>query len=173
MLLYLTTQLVFAAGSFQALAAAGPVPVDPVQLAVIIGILGALITAVSVIVQVILNKRLRTPADKQSEIANVFNILSGTIQDNRADKDSNEKTIGTLREYAEKLEKDSRDDQELIRSLYDQIHELERRNNEKDERIKKLESELLKYATAIVNDPNLLDEDVENTQIPSHFRNEI
>jgi len=74
--------------------------------------------------------------------------------------------------YLKKLEKDSRDDQELIRNLYDQIHELERRNNEKDERIKQLENELMKYATAIVLDPTLLDEDVENTQTPSHIRSE-
>lgn len=155
--------------------AAGPATegLDPVQLGVLLGIVGTLITAVSVIVQVILNKRLRTPADRQSEIKNVFDILSGTINDNRADKETNDKTITTLRDYAEKLEKDSRDDQELIRKLYDQIHDLERINHEKDERIAELETQLMRYATAIVNDPTLLDEDVENTQIPTHFRDEV
>lgn len=142
--------------------------VDLVQFIVTTGIIGSIITAASVIVQVILNKRLRTPADRQSEISNVFNILNGTIQDNRADKEANEKTIGALREYAEKLEDDSRTDQELIRSLYGRIHELEERNAEKDRRIAELEAELMKYATAIVKEPMNLAEDFETMEpVPS------
>lgn len=143
---------------------------DVTQVAAVSAIIVAIVTGAFLIAQVVLNKRLRTPADTQTELTNVFNILNGTIQDNRADKESNEKTISTLREYAEKLEKDSRDDQELIRNLYDQIHELERRNNEKDERIKKLEGELLKYATAITNNPSLLISDVEDAQDAPQLR---
>lgn len=140
--------------------------IDLVQFIVTTGIIGTLITAASVIIQVILNKRLRTPADRQSEISNVFNILNGTIQDNRADKEANEKTISALREYVDKLEDDSRTDQTLISSLYGQIHELERRNAEKDRRIAELESQVTKYADIISRNPSVLDDDLENTQNP-------
>lgn len=143
-------------------------PIDLVQFIVTTGIIGSIITAASVIVQVVLNKRLRTPADRQSEISNVFNILNGTIQDNRADKEANEKTIGALREYAEKLEGDARTDQELIGSLYGRIHELEMLNAGKDRRIAELEAELRKYADAIVKDPMNLAEDFETMDpVPS------
>lgn len=140
--------------------------IDLVQFVVATGIIGSIITAISVIVQVILNKRLRTPADRQSEISNVFSILNGTIQDNRADKEANEKTISALREYVDKLEDASRDDQTLIRSLYGTIHELEERNAEKDRRIADLESQLAKYAEIVAREPSLLDEDLEITQNP-------
>jgi len=143
---------------------------DLLQFIVTTGIIGSIITAASVIVQVILNKRLRTPADRQSEISNVFSILNGTIQDNRADKEANEKTIGALREYVDKLEDASRDDQTLIRSLYGTIHELEERNAEKDRRIAELEAQIAKYAEILSKDPTLLDEDLENTQNPFPLR---
>jgi chromosome segregation ATPase len=108
------------------------------------------------IFQLILNKKLRSPADRQTEIKTVFEFLNGTIMENRADRVANETTIKTLREYAEKLENDARADQELIRELHAQIYVLEERNAQKDRRIRELEYELRRYASIIIlpNTPN-------------------
>jgi chromosome segregation ATPase len=102
------------------------------------------------IFQLILNKKLRSPADRQSEIQTVFDFLNGTISENRADRVANETTIKTLREYAEKLENDARADQEQIRELHAQIYVLEERNAQKDRRIRELEYELRRYASFII-----------------------
>lgn len=139
---------------------------DFVQLLATGGLIGALVTAASVITQVVLNKKLRTPADRQSEITNVFNILNGTIQDNRADKAANEATIEALREYVGRLENDARTDNALIRDLEQQIRVLEQRNWEKDQRIATLEAELAKYAGQVLSaiEESSLPEELEETK---------
>lgn len=110
------------------------------------GLAASVIGGLFVLLQILLNKKLRTPADAQSETMNVFTILSKTIEDNRTDKAALEGTIKDLRSYQVKADEDSRHDQELIRSLNARIGELEALIRKKDRRIDELEQELAKHA---------------------------
>lgn len=130
---------------------------DFAQIGATIGILGPILAGVFAAVQVYLNKKLRTPADKQSELTNIFDILQRTIEDNRTDKQANDATITALRNYVETMESGARSDQELISSLYGRIHELEALNAEKDRRIAELEAELLKLGRHIVTEETVYD----------------
>lgn len=123
---------------------------DFIQLLTAGGILAAVISAISVTTQVILNKKLRTPADRNSEISTVLTFFKEGIADSRADRKALEETTRDLREYVSTLEKNSREDFALRVKLEDRIADLERRIREKDERITHLEQELLKYSTQIV-----------------------
>lgn len=127
------------------------------------GILAAVITAVSVVTQVVLNKKLRTPADRTSEITTVLNFFKEGIADSRADRQALEETTKDLRDYISRLEKSSREDFALRVKLEDRIADLERRIREKDERIKHLEIELARYTKAVV--PELMP-DVED-EVPN------
>lgn len=110
------------------------------------GLAASAIGGLFIVVQLVMNKKLRTPADAQSETMNVFTILSKTIEDNRTDKATLEGTIKDLRSYAAKADEDARHDQELIRSLHTRIGELEDLIRKKDWRIDELEQELAKHA---------------------------
>lgn len=110
------------------------------------GLAATVIGAIGVLVKLVLDKKMRTPADQQSETMNVFAILSKTIEDNRTDRAALEGTIKDLRSYAEKADEDARQDQELIRSLHKRIGELEDIIRVKDRRIDELERELAKHA---------------------------
>lgn len=107
----------------------------------------AIVTAVSVITQVILNKKLRTPADRTAEVTAVLTFFKEGIADSRADRLALEETTKDLRTYVDKLEKDSREDFALRVKLEERIADLERRIREKDERIKELELQLQRYTT--------------------------
>lgn len=124
------------------------------------GILAAVITAVSVVTQVILNKKLRTPADRTSEISAVLTFFKEGIADSRADRKALEETTRDLREYVAKLEKNSREDFALRVKLEDRIADLERRIKDKDERIQHLEEELAKYTHVVIPD---LEPGIEDT----------
>lgn len=126
------------------------------------GILVALVTAISVITQVILNKKLRTPADRTAEISTVLTFFKEGIADSRADRAALEATTKDLRSYVDQLEKNSREDFALRVQLEDRIHDLERRIREKDERILHLEAELHKYSGAIIPPPVAPDDDSTN-----------
>ena len=110
------------------------------------GLAATVVGALGVLVKLVLDKRMRTPADQQSETMNVFAILSKTIEDNRTDRAALEGTIRDLRSYAEKADSDARQDQELIRSLHERIGVLEGIIRTKDRRIDELENELAKHA---------------------------
>lgn len=130
---------------------------DIAQILATGGILVPLLTGIFAGVQVFLNKKLRTPADKQSELTNIFDILQKTIEDNRTDKQANDETIKALREYVESMEAGARSDQELISTLYGRIHQLEALNAEKDRRIAELEAELLKLGRKIITEETVYD----------------
>lgn len=130
---------------------------DLAQIGATIAILAPILTGMFAAVQVFLNKKLRTPADKQGELTNIFNILQKTIEDNRSDKQANDATIQALRSYVETMEEGARADQELISKLYARIHALEALNAEKDRRIAELESELLKLGRRIVTEETVYD----------------
>lgn len=123
---------------------------DFLQFLVAGGILSAVISTISVITQVILNKKLRSPADRTSEISTVLTFFREGIADSRADRKALEETTRDLREYVATLEKNSREDFALRVKLEDRIADLERRIREKEERIAHLEAELLKYTTQVV-----------------------
>ncbi|MDQ0735340.1 hypothetical protein [Arthrobacter agilis] len=116
------------------------------------GLAATVIGALGVLIKLVLDKKMRTPADQQSETMNVFTILSKTIEDNRTDRAALEGTIRDLRSYAEKADTDARQDQELIRSLHMRIGELEDIIRTKDRRIDELERELAKHAQKLGNE---------------------
>lgn len=130
---------------------------DLAQIGATAGILAPLLAGLFAGIQIFLNKKLRTPADRQSELTNIFDILQKTIEDNRTDKQANDETIKALREYVETMESGARKDQELISTLYGRIHQLEALNAEKDRRIAELESELLKLGRHIVTEETVYD----------------
>jgi chromosome segregation ATPase len=111
----------------------------------------AVVTAISVITQVVLNKRLRTPADRTAEVTTVLTFFKEGIADSRADRIALEETTKDLREYVAKLEKNSREDFALRVKLEDRITDLERRIREKDQRIIFLEAELKKYTEGLLD----------------------
>lgn len=137
---------------------------DFAQIGATAGILAPILAGIFAAVQVFLNKKLRTPADRQSELTNVFDILQKTIEDNRTDKEANDRTITALRLYAEQMEDGARKDQELISTLYGRIHELEALNAQKDRRIAELESELLKLGRRIVTEETVYDTGTGTTE---------
>jgi chromosome segregation ATPase len=111
-------------------AASGP---DPVLQGLLTGGIGAaLITGAYLLLQVLLNKRLRAPSDRLAEAQFSVKVYQDQVAEARADKALNEQTATTLREYVNKLEADSRSDQQLITELYKQIRALEERNDQKD-----------------------------------------
>lgn len=105
----------------------------------------AIVTAASVITQVVLNKKLRSPADRTAEVTAVLTFFKEGIADSRADRLALEATTNDLREYVDKLEKNSREDFALRVKLEERIADLERRIREKDERIAYLEQELKRF----------------------------
>jgi len=109
----------------------------------------AIVTAVSVITQLVLNKKLKTPADRTAEVTAVLTFFKEGIADSRADRIALEETTKDLREYVSKLEKNSREDFALRVKLEERIADLERRIKEKDERIAYLEEELMRYTTNV------------------------
>lgn len=119
----------------------------------------AIVTAISVITQVILNKKLRTPADRTAEVTTVLTFFKEGIADSRADRIALEETTKDLREYVSKLERNSREDYALRVKLEDRITDLERRIREKDERIEYLEAELIKYSNGLFTGGDLEDTD--------------
>lgn len=121
-------------------------PVDFIQGLAGGGLGAAVIGALGVLTKLVMDKKMRTPADQQSETMNIFTILSKTIEDNRSDKTTLEGTIRDLRSYAEKADADARHDQELILSLQKRIGELEDIIRLKNRRIDELEAELAKHA---------------------------
>jgi len=106
----------------------------------------AVVAAASIITQVILNKKLRSPADRTAEVTAILTFFKEGIADSRADRTALEETTKDLREYVAQLEKDNRENYALRVKLEDRITDLERRIREKDERIAYLEEELQKYA---------------------------
>lgn len=127
---------------------------DLVQFLTAGGILAAIISAISVVTQVVLNKKLRTPADRTSEISTVLSFFREGIADSRADRKALEETTRDLREYVSRLEKNSREDFALRVKLEDRIADLERRIREKDERIQHLEEELARYTKRTLDPKN-------------------
>lgn len=117
------------------------------------GIGGAIIGAVSVITQLVLNKKLKTPADRTAEVTAILTFFKEGIADSRADRTALEETTKDLREYVAQLEKAGRENYALRVKLEERITELERRITEKDIRISYLESELRKYTTAVAESP--------------------
>lgn len=106
----------------------------------------AVVAAASIITQVILNKKLRSPADRTAEVTAILTFFKEGIADSRADRTALEETTKDLREYVAQLERDNRENYALRVKLEDRITDLERRIREKDERIAYLEEELQKYA---------------------------
>jgi gas vesicle protein len=125
----------------------------------------AIVSAVSIITQVVLNKKLRTPADRTAEVTAVLTFFKEGIADSRADRIALEETTKDLREYVAQLERDNRESYQLRVKLEDRITDLERRIREKEERIVYLEAELRKYA----GNNNLIKalEDEDTTKRPS------
>jgi len=105
----------------------------------------AIVTAISVITQLVLSKKLKTPADRTAEVTTVLNFFKEGIADSRADRIALEETTKDLRDYISKLEKNSRDDFALRVSLEARIADLEIRIKEKDRRILELEQNLIIY----------------------------
>jgi len=110
----------------------------------------AIVTAVSVITQLILSKKLKTPADRTAEVTAVLTFFKEGIADSRADRIALEETSKDLREYIAKLEKNSREDFALRVSLESRIAELEVRITEKDRRILALEQQLIEYTQVVI-----------------------
>lgn len=121
----------------------------------------AIVTAISVITQIVLNKKLRTPADRTAEVTAILTFFKEGIADSRADRTALEETTKDLRDYVSQLEKEGRENYQIRVKLEDRITDLERRIREKDDRIVYLEAELRKYAGN-----NGLASDVEDTDNP-------
>lgn len=115
------------------------------------GALTAVVTAVSVITQVVLNKKLRTPADRTAEVTAVLTFFKEGIADSRADRIALEETTKDLREYVARLERNSREEFALRVKLEERIADLERRIKEKDERIDQLQKQLEQYSAGITS----------------------
>jgi chromosome segregation ATPase len=123
----------------------------------------AIVTAISIITQIILNKKLRTPADRTAEISTILTFFREGIADSRADRSALEETTKDLREYVKQLEKEGRENYALRIKLEERITELERRIREKDERIAYLEAELSKYTGVSRSEAYGLDPGLEST----------
>lgn len=113
----------------------------------------AIVTAVSVITQLVLNKKLKTPADRTAEVTAVLTFFKEGIADSRADRIALEETTKDLRDYVSRLEKNSREEFALRVKLEERIADLDRRIKEKDERIAYLQEELMKYTTVVAIPP--------------------
>jgi septal ring factor EnvC (AmiA/AmiB activator) len=127
------------------------------------GILAAIISAISIITQVILNKKLRTPADKTTEFETILTFFKEGIKDSQEDRAALEQTIKDLRDYVGQLERESRESFQLTVKLEERIADLERRIAHKDARIKFLEEELARYVAKALGDPNV---DTSTVAIP-------
>lgn len=132
---------------------------DLLTLLLSTGAVSALIAAVSIVTQVVLNKKLRTPADRTAEVNTVLQFFKDGIADSREDRRALEETTKDLREYISRLERNSREDFALRVKLEERIADLERRIRDKDERIAFLENELTRYASMF----GTVSDDLEDT----------
>lgn len=148
------TELVLAAGN----APVGLVIDLPTTLA-LLGILmggGGLVT---VLFQ-IWGKRVKTPADRQAEVEYGTRVLQQIIEQQNVDKAANDGTIKTLRDYVERLEQGSRDDQSLISTLQTQIRLLEGLNDDKERMIRRLRERQVTVASKIRNNEEITLRDI-------------
>lgn len=122
--------------------AAATVP-DPLFQSVISGtVVAAIVSGLFIIIQVLLNKRLRAPSDKLAEAQFSVKVYQDQVAEARLDKELNDKNIHALREYVHKLETDSRTDQQTITDLYKQIGALEIRNSQKERQIQEYQARI-------------------------------
>lgn len=100
------------------------------------GVGGLVLLGVFILIQLFLNKKLRTPSDRLADAQFSVSIWKDQLAETKADRKLLEETVTTMRGYVDKLETDGRNDQETINGLYRQIRALEDRNAEKDEKIR-------------------------------------
>lgn len=105
-------------------------------------------------------KRVKTPADRQAEVEYGTRVLQQIIEQQNIDKTANDGTILTLRDYVERLEKGSRDDQELIGTLQTQIRVLEGLNDDKERLIRRLRERQVVVAAKIRNNEEITLRDI-------------
>lgn len=130
-------------------------------------VVASIIGALSVIVQVILNKRLRAPSDRLAEAQFSVKVYQDQVAEARLDKELNDKTIQTLRDYVSKLEVGSRADQQMITDLYKQIRALEDRNGQKDSQIRDFQGRIDLVALKVSRGEQVLLTDLEAPRMPS------
>lgn len=102
------------------------------QVALVLLASGGIISTLGSGIFSIFSRRTRTPEVHLAEAAFAVKAYQDQLQEARADHALNNATISTLRDYITKVEADGRVDQELITNLYKQIHDIEKRNAQKD-----------------------------------------
>lgn len=102
------------------------------QSAVFSAIAVALVGGVFTTVQVVGNKRLRSPADRLAEVEFYVNLAKQQVEEAKADKKAIQDNLDSTRLYVDKLEADGRSDAGTIRKLYQDINALEARLARKD-----------------------------------------
>lgn len=128
------------------------------------GAVGAAVVAgVFALIQLVVNKRLRTPSDRLAEAQFSVKVYQDQLLEARADKSLNDQTIATLREYAEKQEANGREDQKLVIDLYKQIQALEARNAQKDQKIQNLQALIATVAAKVARGETITLHDLTGT----------
>lgn len=113
------------------------------------GIGGLVLLGVFILIQLFLNKKLRTPSDRLADAQFSVSIWKDQLAEAKADRKLLEDTVGALRTYVDKLESDSRVDQETINGLYRQIRALEDRDSQKTEMIRVLNARIEAIAAKV------------------------
>lgn len=146
---------------------------DPLQFWVAALSAGGLLTTVVAGVFAFVTKRTRGPEVRLAEAQFSVKVYQDQLSEARADKELNEQTIKTLREYIEKIEVVGREDQELIRSLYGQIHAIEARNDEKESKIRQLQGLIDRVAEKVSRGEAITLADLGRSALPADLEDTI
>lgn len=134
---------------------------------------GGILATIATGVMAIIAKRTRGPEVRLAEAQFSVKVYQDQLSEARADKELNEQTIRTLREYIDKIEVVGREDQELIRSLYGQIHAIEARNDEKDSKIRQLQGLIDRVAEKVSRGEPITLSDLGRSALPADLEDTI
>jgi chromosome segregation ATPase len=147
--------------------------VDALQFWVAALSAGGVFATISTGIFAVIAKRVRGPEVRLAEAQFSVKVYQDQLTEARADKELNEQTIRTLRDYIEKIEVVGREDQELIRSLYSQIHAIEARNDEKDSKIRQLQGLIDRVAEKVSRGEPITLADLGRSSLPADLEDTI
>lgn len=102
------------------------------------GVVGLIVLGLFILVQVVINKRLRTPSDRLAEAQFSVQVWKDQLAEAKEDRKVLSEAIEKLRVYTSTLESNARIDQAVISDLHRQMRALEDRGAVKDMKIREL-----------------------------------
>lgn len=137
---------------------------DFIQLLVSGSIGGAIVTGVFVLVQIPLNKKLRTPGDRLASEQFAVQVIQERLEEANADRKVLTDTVNYLREDARKRDENDAEDFERELQRVQLIRDLNKRISDLEQQIQKYESRLAALAEKVRNGETITLADIYDTE---------